>query len=133
MTIGGDHSIATATISAIKRYYQNLRIVWIDAHPDLSNYALKPIDQSYPNYHGMPLSHLTGITKIPKLNYWSWLDNYPFLDPNNVVLIAVRDIDPDEYITFRKYGIKYFTMDHIDKYGIGEVMTQTIKHLDPNN
>ncbi len=81
----------------------------------------------------MPLSHVTGMTSIPPLPYWSWLTNYPFLDPKNVVLIAIRDIDPDEYITLRKHGVKCFTMDHVDKYGIGEVMTQTIKYLDPNN
>ena len=74
-----------------------------------------------------------GITKIPVLDYWSWLSKNPFLNPKNVVLIAIRDIDPDEYITFKKHGIKYFTMDHIDKYGIGEVVTQTINHLDPKN
>ena len=98
MTIGGDHSIATATISAMKRHYDNLRVVWIDAHPDLSNHALKHLkhnDQAYPNYHGMPLSHLTGITKIPPLDYWSWLNQYPLLNPKNVVLIGIRDIDPD--------------------------------------
>lgn len=43
----------------------------------------------------MPLSHLTGITSIPKLDYWSWLHNNPLINPRNVVQIAVRDIDPD--------------------------------------
>lgn len=55
----------------------------------------------------------------------------PFLDPKNVVLIAIRDIDPDEFISLKKMGVKCFTMDHVDKYGIGEVMRQTIDHLDP--
>jgi arginase len=81
----------------------------------------------------MPLSHLTGITSIPKLPYWSWLTSNPLLDPRNVVLIAIRDIDNDEYISLKKVGIKCFTMDHVDKYGIGEVMRQTIDHLDPKN
>lgn len=49
-----------------------------------------------------------------------------------MVLIAIRDIDDDEYESLSKYGIKCFTMDHIDKYGIGEVMTQTVNYLDPN-
>jgi arginase len=81
----------------------------------------------------MPLSHITGITSIPKLPYWSWLTDYPLLDPKNVVLIAIRDIDNDEYLSLNKHGIKCFTMDHVDKYGIGDVMRQTIQHLDPDN
>ena len=79
----------------------------------------------------MPLSHLLGMTSIPSLPYWSWFTNLPLLDPKNVVHIAIRDIDKDEYISLKKYGIKCYTMDHIDKYGIGEVMTQTINYLDP--
>lgn len=80
----------------------------------------------------MPLSHITGATSIPKLPYWSWLTDYPLLDPKNVVLIGIRDIDKDEYHSLKKYGVKCFTMDHVDKYGIGEVMSQTINYLDPD-
>ena len=81
----------------------------------------------------MPLSHISGMTSIPPLPYWSWLTDFPLFDPKNVVLIAIRDIDNDEYITLKKHGVKCFTMDHIDKYGIGDVMTQTINYLDPEN
>ena len=81
----------------------------------------------------MPLSHVTGVTTTPALPYWSWLQEMPLLDPRNVVLIAIRDIDSDEYDSLKKHGVKCFTMDHIDQYGIGEVMKQTIDHLDPRN
>jgi arginase len=81
----------------------------------------------------MPLSHVTGMASIPPLDYWKWLTDYTPLDPKNVVLIGIRDIDPDEYITLKKYGVKCFTMDHVDKYGIGSVMTQTLDYLDPKN
>ncbi len=43
----------------------------------------------------MPLSHVTGMAEIPKLPYWSWLTDFPRLDPKNVVLIGIRDIDTD--------------------------------------
>lgn len=32
----------------------------------------------------------------------------------------------------KDYNIKYFTPDHIDQYGIGEIMNQTFKYLDPH-
>ena len=35
LTVGGDHSIAAATISAVKRVHRDLKIVWVDAHPDI--------------------------------------------------------------------------------------------------
>ena len=30
-----------------------------------------------------------------------------------------------------KWGVRCYTMDHVDQYGIGEVMRQTIEYLDP--
>ena len=72
------------------------------------------------------------MTIFPKLPYWS-LTELPFLDPKNIVLIGIRDMLPEEYITMKKHGVKCFTVDHVDKYGIGVVMTQAIKNLDPNN
>ena len=71
------------------------------------------------------------MTSIPSLPYWNWLTDFPLLNPKNIVLIAIRDIDTDEYQTLKDHGVKCFTMDHIDKYGIGDVMNQTIKYLDP--
>lgn len=50
-----------------------------------------------------------------------------------MVLIAIRDIDDDEYMTLGKHGVRCYTMDHVDKLGIGEVMRQSIDYLDPKN
>lgn len=81
----------------------------------------------------MPLSHITGATSIPDLHYWHWLTKNPKLDPRNVVLIGIRDIDTDEFKSLKKLGVRCYSMDHIQKFGIGEVMSQTIDYLDPND
>jgi len=71
LTVGGDHSIGSATISAVKKSHPNLKVVWVDAHPDCTNSHIRnPQNYYIENYHGMPLSHLTGMTTIPKLPYW---------------------------------------------------------------
>ena len=107
--------------------HKDLKVIWIDAHPDTTNPALRNKNKVHvDNPHGMPLSLLTGLTDIPKLPYWNWLHSRPFLDPKNVVLIAIRDIDDDEWQMLPNSGIKMFTVDHIDKYGIGEVMRRAI-------
>jgi arginase len=134
LTIGGDHSVGSATISAAHRFHKDLKVIWVDAHPDAIDYRLRtPAVPFSDNYHGMPLSHLTGITRTPDLPAWRWLTEHPLLDPANVVLLAIRDIDSDEYVSLEKHRVKCFTMDHIDKYGIGEVMRQSIEYLDPTN
>lgn len=78
----------------------------------------------------MPLSHVCGIAKLPELQYFDWVKK-GMLDPKNVVLVGVRDIDNDEFDTIKKYNIKTFTDDHIRMYGIGDVVTQALHYLDP--
>jgi arginase len=37
----------------------------------------------------------------------------------NVVMIGIRDIEDNEYLSIKKHNIKAFTMEHVIKYGIG--------------
>jgi arginase len=103
-------------------HYKNLSVIWVDAHPDFIDSAIS----EYYGYHGYPVAHATGLSKFPG---FSWLKNFvPF---ENIVLIAIRDIDPDEWINLKKHKIKCFTMDHVVDLGIGEVISQAIDYLDP--
>lgn len=63
MTVGGDHSIGSSTINAALSQNPNLKVIWVDAHPDFVNPYLKGTDSH--NYHGMPLSHVTGVHELP--------------------------------------------------------------------
>ena len=116
LTVGGDHSIGSATISGMISRFPNLKLIWVDAHADLVNPSLG-VRKSY-NYHGMPLSHVSGVFK---LNGFDWMNVIPF---ENIVLIGIRDIEEAEFQTIVKNKIKSFTMDHIEKFGIGNVMKQ---------
>ena len=35
VTVGGDHSVGSATVHALKTLFKDLRVIWVDAHPDL--------------------------------------------------------------------------------------------------
>lgn len=87
VTVGGDHSVGTATLHALNTHYKDLKVIWVDAHPDF----LHPEMTKYPNYHGYPVSHVSGLAStIPG---FKWLVNkVPY---ENIVLVAIRDIDPD--------------------------------------
>ena len=56
LTLGGDHSIAVGSISGISQYYNNLGVIWYDAHGDLN----VPEESPSGNVHGMPLRILAG-------------------------------------------------------------------------
>ena len=59
--LGGDHSLAIGSISAVARYCREagrkLRVLWLDAHADFNTGELSPSG----NLHGMPLACLCGF------------------------------------------------------------------------
>src|SRR5258708_2392016 len=58
--IGGDHSLAIGSISAVARWCtqsgKSLRVLWLDGHADFNTAALTPTG----NLHGMPVACLCG-------------------------------------------------------------------------
>lgn len=88
VTIGGDHSVGSATLHGLNTSFKDLKVIWVDAHPDF----IDPSNSTYYGYHGYPAGHACGLSKhlIPG---FSWLQNtIPF---ENIVLLGIRDIDPD--------------------------------------
>lgn len=121
VTVGGDHSVGSATLHALHTHYKDLKVIWVDAHPDFINVN----NSNYYGYHGYPVSHVTGLSTFPG---FPWLTNLvPF---KNIVYIAIRDIDDDEWVSLKKHQIKCFTMDHVNNLGVGEVLNQAMSYLD---
>lgn len=55
ITIGGNCMVSLAPFDYLHGIYENLGIVWIDAHPDVST-----VNDGYPNAHAMVLGSLMG-------------------------------------------------------------------------
>lgn len=122
LVIGGDHSIAMGTISGVKRHYDNLGVIWYDAHGDLN------ISESSPsgNIHGMPLRALIGEGHEDLVNIGGYKNK---VKPEHIVLIGMRDLDAGEKEYIKAAGIKTYTMADIDKLGMKQVIEETIDYL----
>lgn len=70
VTVGGDHSVGSATIHALNSVYKDLKVIWVDAHPDF----IDPTISTYYGYHGYPAGHICGLSK-PNLPGFSWMKN----------------------------------------------------------
>ncbi|MBS4201643.1 arginase [Bacillus sp. FJAT-49732] len=121
LLFGGDHSIAIGTIAGISKFYENLGVIWFDAHGDLNTEETSPSG----NIHGMPLAASMGfghpaLTGIRGYN--------PKVNPENVVIIGARDLDKGERELIKSKNIKVFTMHEIDRLGMTRVMEESI-HL----
>jgi len=132
LNLGGDHGLASGTITGMLRTYPNLRLIWVDAHGDCNTPATSPSG----NYHGMPVAHVLGWIAKGEVKSFDWLDIH--LDPKNVVYVGLRDLDKGEKELLAKHNVKYYTPYDIDNMGgIKFVMDEALKYLqcdkDSNN
>jgi arginase len=119
--IGGDHSIAAATIGATT-HEKPCGVLWIDAHGDFNTPETSPSG----NVHGMPLAALCG-RGLPEL-----LDlgrPGPKLRPEDVMLIGIRSLDDVERTSIRESGMGIYTMREIDERGVAEVIREALRRL----
>lgn len=123
LVLGGDHSVALATVSAAFRGPAACQaVVWIDAHADLNT----PDSSPSGNVHGMPVAQLLGLGEPSADSIWG---GGPLLEPEQLVYIGLRSVDPAEREAIRELGIKAFSMTDIDALGMARVFEETEEHL----
>ncbi|MBI2821527.1 MAG: arginase [Acidobacteria bacterium] len=122
--LGGDHSISIGSIAGVARYFRSKRkrigLIWMDAHGDMNT----PETSASGNIHGMPLAATLGygpeaLSAVGQFRHK--------VQPQDTVLIGVRDLDPLEKEMIRQSGIHVFTMREIDEMGMRRVMEHAIK------
>ncbi len=124
LILGGDHSIAMGSVSGVASYFRNrgknIGVIWVDAHADMNTPETSPSG----NIHGMPLSVLLGYgdPTLTELNGSS-----PSVAPENVSILAARDIDSEEKRIVEETGIRVFTMSEIDERGMASCMDEGLK------
>ncbi|MGG0718930.1 arginase [Robertmurraya massiliosenegalensis] len=122
LVLGGDHSIAIGTLAGVSRHYQNLGVIWYDAHGDLNTAETSPSG----NIHGMPLAVSIGLGHPLLTNIGGY---HPKVKPENIVLIGARSLDEGERDLIKEKGIRVYTMHEIDRLGMTKVMEETIQYL----
>ena len=122
LVLGGDHSIAIGTLAGVSKHYNNLGVIWYDAHGDLNTAETSPSG----NIHGMPLAASIGLghSKLTDIGGYA-----PKVKPENVVIIGARALDDGEKDLIKEIGMKVYTMHEIDRMGMAQVMEETIAYL----
>jgi len=125
LILGGDHSIAAGVASGVSAYFRKekkqIGYIWLDAHGDMNT----PDSSPSGNVHGMPLAAIMGYG-APELV--DLLGFQPKIEPQNIVLVGIRDLDAQERKLVKKSGVHVFTMRDIDERGMREVMSDALKY-----
>jgi arginase len=125
VVLGGDHSIAAGSLSGVAGYFRKkekkIGLVWLDAHGDINTPESSPSG----NVHGMPLAAAMGYgaTELVELQGFK-----PKVEPQNISLVGIRDLDSQEKKLAKKSGVHVFTMRDIDERGMREVMSDALKY-----
>ncbi len=124
VALGGDHSIAVGVVSGVSGAHRTRQkrvgYVWLDAHGDMNTPESSPSG----NVHGMPLASVMGYG-APELV--ELLGFKPKVEPRNVALVGVRDLDTKEKRLVKESGAHVFTMRDIDERGMREVMSEALR------
>ncbi len=122
VVLGGDHSIAAGSISAVSKFYEDrggVGVIWIDAHGDWNNEESSPSG----NMHGMPFSAVCGGGPECMVNFGQ---GPAYVDAARCVQIGGRDIDSGERLRMKAAGVTVFPINVIDQLGMGEVIRRAI-------
>lgn len=95
IALGGDHSMTYPCFKAFASNHDNPGMIIFDAHPDL----METTD---------PVNHE---------NYLRALIEHDVIKPENIILVGIRNSDPDEIKFLKENKIKYFPMSVIAEEG----------------
>lgn len=121
--LGGDHSIAAGSVSAVAKHYEEegpIGVIWIDAHGDWND----NISSVSGNMHGMPFSAICGHGPDEMVDFGQGRCPVPV---KNAVVVGARDIDPLEIERMKAAGMNTFPIHEIDQRGMYEVMRDAIR------
>lgn len=142
IVISGDHSTAAGTMAGVKLAYPEARIgaIWIDAHADLHS----PYTTPSGNMHGMTLAaalaedNLSQKINTPDestIQFWEDFKLMGGLSPKiryeNLVYVALRDMEPQEEYLIRQNKVKVFTTDEINNLGIDKIGREVLAAVEP--
>ena len=125
--LGGDHSLAVGSISAIARHChrqgRRLRVLWLDAHTDVNDAASSPSG----NLHGMPVACLLGRGPASLVG---WSGQTQALQAADIAFIGIRSVDAEEKAAIARLDLRVWDMRAIDEHGLRHALNEALQGVD---
>lgn len=120
--IGGDHALGAGSIAGASKYFNELAVIWVDAHGDINTSDTSPSG----NIHGMPLAVSMNVGHPALTNIY--FDGIK-VKPENVYILGGRDIDPGEFALADKLNLNMYTMEIVRKKGLDNILKEIIDKI----
>ncbi|VBB05333.1 ureohydrolase [Lucifera butyrica] len=120
LILGGDHSIAIGSIMGVAQKIPDIGLIWFDAHGDFNTLATSETG----NIHGMSLAAACGRGCSELVGIGGFA---PKIKEKKMVIIGVRDLDPEEKEKLKRSQVTVYSMKKIDELGIAKVVEEAIR------
>lgn len=128
--MGGDHAMSMGTVNGVSRFAKEqgreLFVLWLDAHADFNTPESSPSG----NMHGMPVAMLCGEAGLDTV---MGDEVRAPIDPRNVLLVGIRQIDHGERKAVEARGIDVADMRKVDEFGVAAIIREFMEKVSHRN
>ena len=125
LIFGGDHSLSWGSIAGVTRMYDDIAIIYIDAHGDFNT---EQTSETH-NVHGMHMAYLMGFGALNKnidLRDSHFINS---VNSQSVFFVGSRALDQGELDFKEQYNMNVFTSDDVRNRGWDTVSKEVTKTL----
>jgi len=122
LIIGGDCSIALATVAAARRYFRRVGLIYIDRDADMNVPATTPTGC----VDGMVISHMAGRGAPELIRFWG---EPPLVREPDIILFGVDRMDPPEEQALARSPIRVYRASDARQKGAAALAEDAANHL----
>jgi arginase len=125
IVLGGDCSIALATVAGVRRYFRSVGMIYMDRDADLNTPASTPsgcVD-------GMVVSHLTGRGAPELVRFWG---EPPLVREPDLALFGVERLDPPEENWLQQSPLRRYLAKDVKRRGAKAAAQEAIDRIRGN-
>jgi Arginase/agmatinase/formimionoglutamate hydrolase, arginase family len=126
LILGGDHALGLGSVSGSSRYFEDIAVIWVDAHGDINTPETSPSG----NVHGMPLGAALGVGDKNLRNVYF---EGTKVQPENVFILGARDLDAGEVALAQEKNINIYSMEQINEQGLDIVLASVLQEIEERN
>ena len=126
LILGGDCSIALATIAGVRRYFRHVGLIYMDRDADLNTPATTPsgcVD-------GMVVSHLTGRGAAELVRFWG---EPPLVREPDLALFGVDRLDPAEEELLSRSPLRRYLAVDVRRVGAAAAAQIAVERIHGNS
>jgi arginase len=122
LVLGGECVQVMGLLTAARRYYKHINLLWLDSDADLNTPATTPSGR----IDGMVVAHIIGKGAPELVRFWG---EPPLVREPDVTLFSVTRLDPPEQEFLSRSPLRHIEASHIQAKGIPAAAAEALAHL----